>query len=146
MFGLVLFHKILNFEYYVTWVMSPFFAHLTSEEKCYGLIVQDNSRTHIANNPMFALDEVISERVISPRLWPPRSLDLIACDFGLCSLGRKQRMRTVRILWKVFKETGLKFPSFTCLDTHHEVRLAYRQRFGTSTLLYKVSYTTEPVT
>lgn len=45
--------------------------------------MQESAKAHTANNSLVALDQIFSERIISRRIWPPRSPDLNPCDFCL---------------------------------------------------------------
>jgi hypothetical protein len=78
--GPCFFHETVNSERYVILILSPFFDQQTDEDQSYGHFMQDNATAHTANNSMVALDEVFGERVISRRLWPPRSPGLNLCD------------------------------------------------------------------
>jgi hypothetical protein len=44
---------------------------------------QDDATAHTANNSMKLLNEIFGERVISRKLWPPRTPDLTPPDFYL---------------------------------------------------------------
>jgi hypothetical protein len=53
----MIFHKTVNSERYVKFILSPFFDQLTDEEKSYGHFMQVNATVHIAINPVFVLGE-----------------------------------------------------------------------------------------
>jgi hypothetical protein len=50
------FHEIINFEFYLGVILSPFFNQVTYEENCK-TFVQDNATAHTANNSVDTSDE-----------------------------------------------------------------------------------------
>jgi hypothetical protein len=56
--GPAFFHEVINPEFYVKFIFSPFFSQLTGEGKLYVQFMQDNVVTHTANNSVDALDKV----------------------------------------------------------------------------------------
>jgi hypothetical protein len=65
-------------------ILSPFFTELTEEERLYGVFLLDSATAHMAYVSLEALQKVFGDHILSCGLWPPRSPDLVPCDFYLC--------------------------------------------------------------
>jgi hypothetical protein len=78
--GPIFFCETVNSGHYVNDILNPFFNQLTAEERQCGCFQQGNATAHTA---MVAIRKVFEDRIISRRLWPPRSPDLSFCDFYL---------------------------------------------------------------
>jgi hypothetical protein len=61
---------------------------LEEDEITYSWFLQDGATAHTANNSMKLLNEIFGERVISRKLWPPRSPDPTPPDFYLWGAGK----------------------------------------------------------
>jgi hypothetical protein len=81
--GPIFYHEIVNSDWYVRNILKPCFEQLTDDGRQCGYFQQDNATAHTARNSVSALQEVFDDRIISTRLWPPRSPDLSVCDFYL---------------------------------------------------------------
>jgi hypothetical protein len=66
----------MNYDSYVNDIVNPFFSQLTAEESQYWYFQQDNATAHTADATMVAVWEVFEDRIISRRLWLPRSQNL----------------------------------------------------------------------
>jgi hypothetical protein len=76
----IFYHSKVNAARYVNNIQSPFFE-LAEEERLYGDFQLHSATTHTAYVSLEALREVFGDRVISRGLCPPRSPDLVLCDF-----------------------------------------------------------------
>jgi hypothetical protein len=97
------YHETVNSDRYVRNILEPFFEQLTDDERQYGYFQQDNATAHIARNSMSALQEVFDDRIITTRLWPPRSPDLSVCDFYLWGSLKGNVYRNALALLKLIK-------------------------------------------
>jgi hypothetical protein len=80
--GPIFYHETVNSDRYVRNILVPFFEQLTDDERQYGYFQHDNATAHAARNSMSALQEMFEDKIISTRLWPPRSPDLVTFICG----------------------------------------------------------------
>jgi hypothetical protein len=81
--GPIFYDDTVNAARYVNNILSPPFAKLTEDERMYGVFQPDSATAHMAYVSMEALLKVFGDHIISHGLWPPRSPDLVPCDFYL---------------------------------------------------------------
>jgi hypothetical protein len=81
--GPIFYDSAVNAARYMNNILSPFFAKLTEGERLYGVFQLDFATAHMSYVSLEALWKVFSDHIISRGLWPPRSPDLVPCDFYL---------------------------------------------------------------
>ena len=69
-----------------TIVYRNYVNQLTHDELTTGYYQQDGATCHTSNASMREIERYFQDRIISKKLWPPRSPDLTPADFFLCGL------------------------------------------------------------
>jgi hypothetical protein len=64
-------------------LLGLFFLTALRKKKRHGYFMQDGATAHTVTYSINILNKVFEDRLISCRLWPARSPDLIPCDFYL---------------------------------------------------------------
>jgi hypothetical protein len=78
-------------------ILTPFYEHLSHEEKEYRFFQQGSGTVHTANNLVAALHNSFEGAMISQPLWPAHLPDLTPCDFSCEEFRKTAHIKAVHL-------------------------------------------------